>query len=93
MKIYIFDNVDNCSDNYHSDGGIAILANTRTEAEEKYINLAKKLVEKDDYTEDLSGKLVFEADILNEKCYDVDNAYRYDKWNDNMYVFPDAGCC
>lgn len=81
-KLYIWLRVDECSDNYHSEGGVIAIANSEKEAREKanrYIvehswdkNRIKGIREdeKPDYALDVITDPVFEA-----------------------ITFPDAGCC
>ena len=34
MKVFIWENVEKCSDNYHSDGGVVVIAETEERARE-----------------------------------------------------------
>ena len=40
MKIYVFERIDKCSDNYHEEGGLVVIA--------KDVEHAKKLLKSDD---------------------------------------------
>mgnify|MGYP001157835008 CR=1 FL=1 len=45
MKIFIFENVSELTDRYHSDGGLAVIAKDRKHAEKMTVNVHIEITE------------------------------------------------
>ena len=86
MKMYLWRYIINCTDNYHSGGGVLVFANSLESAKAKFKKYANKVFSdswtKNDYciADDESPDLVLT--ITGAKLPEPD-----------VYIFQDAGCC
>jgi hypothetical protein len=83
-KIFIFEYVRELTGNFHSGGGLVVIA----ENLERAIQMAKSTkkqhsyVEKDDFIE------LDDEEIKNVSMYDLQGEVE-----EKLMIFPDAGCC
>ncbi len=76
--IFIFEDVDEVSDNYHKEGGVIFVASNREEVED----MAK-----------LNGNILLTSEDWKEvKIFTICNCNDSEKKSE-VFVFPDAGCC
>jgi flagellar hook assembly protein FlgD len=92
MKMYIFENLNNVSNNYHPQGGLMVIAKDLDDLKEivKEYNKDKKK-EKDNRkgSENKEIIIIEDEDFKEMLAYELkdDNAER------KIIIFPDAGCC
>ncbi len=77
MKVFVWERVGECSDNYHSEGGVVVFAATEERAR-KLANTRKGCNILPDEKPD-EVRWVLDGD-------DVDGV-------EAVYIMPDAGCC
>ena len=69
-KVFIWNNIDNLTDRYHSEGGLVVIADNLQDA----------------------GILAMEKGVrFNDETPTVYELK--DTVEDEVYIFPDAGCC
>ena len=87
MKVYIFKEVEQLTDNYHEGGGLVVVAKDKEHVKE----LIKWANEYDKWDE----THLKDAEIaLTEKEWEGVIVYpTNDDAKANVFVFPDAGCC
>lgn len=85
MKIYIIQRVENLTDNYHSEGGLAIVANDDEHAKFLFIEYANGVRKDSHYDLDV---VVTDAEWQSAKVYELSQDAE-----PAVFVFPDAGCC
>lgn len=84
MKIFIFENVQELTHNYHSGGGLVVIA----ESEEH----AKKVIQ--DHNENNQSWLVENAQVSDKDWLSViTHELKDGSAEPRVFVFPDAGCC
>lgn len=84
MKLFIFEEVEKLTVNYHPEGALIVIAEDLQAA----INLANHTTLKDDWRKE--GKTI----QLSEK--EVEKVITYELLGDvesGLYVFPNSGCC
>lgn len=79
MKLFIWKRVDNITDNYHPEAGVACIANS----EERARQLIKEYAEE--------ARAQYEGDC--GKCGDVTFMCEVLCDEEKLFIFPDAGCC
>ena len=84
MKLFIWDYVPRCSDRYHSGGGVVVIANSEKEARKKF-NEAPDTGSWDD----TNDQCFIQEDNKPDLAVKVP-AKKYEK---DLFIFPDAGCC
>ena len=86
MKMYLWDYIRHCTDNYHSEGGVVVFANSQDEARIKFKEYATKV-----FSNSWSkAECYIEDDELPELILTITGAEPLDK---DVYIFPNAGCC
>lgn len=84
MNVYIWERISLCSGNYHTEGGVVVIANTEEEARElfaKHPSLYQgNYLEPAEYTYIQEGETPVVYPLLG--------------WHEQkVFIFPDAGCC
>lgn len=88
MKIYVYDNVDVVSMEYHCGGGLVIV--TGREPQQVWSEYVRAQIEETTWggpfgtLEDPADRLPYPASAIYED-YTIDR--------ERIFVFPDAGCC
>ena len=72
MRVYIWEEIEKCTDNYHSEGGVVVFA--------KSLKRARELANA------ISGCKISEG----EK---PDHSRGVSGGKEDVYIFPNAGCC
>ena len=81
MNIYIWKNVDHLTDNYHCDGGCAVIANSLEEAR---LFIPKTCPSKHEKPEENVCTAQTENPDFEAPIFDVVA---------EVFIFPNAGCC
>ena len=88
MNIYIYEYLSPVSVNYHSGGGVAIIAPTHVRAKEILAHYLASLG---------TSYATFDEEEVEEALKDFDkseyDAYPIEAPEERIYVFEDAGCC
>ncbi len=84
MKIFIFQEVKLLTDNFHSNGGLVIVAKDLESA----LNLAKNYDGGYTWQDDKNPIKLNEEEIKNVISYDLVGEHE-----EKLFIFPDAGCC
>lgn len=85
MKIFIFEYVNELTDRYHGEGGLAVVAKDRVHAQ--------RLIDNNYDNEAFDGYTRMRIHLTEEEWEKV---IVYDLKKDEeprIFVFPDAGCC
>lgn len=85
MRVYIIQRVENLTDRYHGEGGLAIVANDDEHAKvlfEEYANGVRK-----DGWYDFTP-VVTDTEWQSAKVYELAQDAEPE-----VFIFPDAGCC
>lgn len=82
MKIFILENVEELTSNYHTNGAMAIIAQD--------IERAKILSRTNGYKSYFDGTCVTE---VSEDEWSKALVYECDATEEKVFIFPDAGCC
>lgn len=88
MNIYIFEEVSKLTTNYHSDGGLVIVA----ESLERAVALFNEGVEaeqKERFSRSENPPALTMEEIEKVKLYPL----KYNSQKEEVFIFPDAGCC
>ena len=72
MKVFVWHRVNQCSDNYHPDGGVVVFADSEERARELANAINGCSIKSDEFPDDV-------RDVVNGV--------------EQVYIFPDAGCC
>ena len=82
MQIYIIQRVGHLTTSYHSEGGLAIVANDYDHARELFAKYALSKIKWD------NGIQITDAEWQTAKVYELAQDAE-----PALFVFPDAGCC
>lgn len=77
MKVFIWQRIQELTDNYHSDGGLVVVAANLQRAVELAEAEGVKFSKEEDYDE-----------LTPTNVYNTD-----DSTEEKVFIFPDAGCC
>lgn len=83
MKIWIIECVENLTDNWHPEGGIAVIAES--------LDAAKKLILAETET-DFQGN-VFTPKVTDEEWAESVEMELAGNIEERVFIFPNAGCC
>ena len=86
MKIFIWKYINNLTDNYHSGGGLVVIAETEAKARKKAI----KAMRKDCYSQRTAEECTIFPD---EKPNLILSIKGLPEGSREVFIFPDAGCC
>lgn len=95
MNLYLFENVYNVSPNYHSDGGVVIVAENKEHVEELVAEYNAEYIATFDRGDVL---ILTEEDWKEVVIYPLQNIITVlndtvNKIEPKIYIFPNAGCC
>lgn len=79
MNAYIWQNATDITDNYHSGGGVLVIAPDLERAREVFLRDAAR-----------RGFVPSESNVLTTV---PDIFYRIEAPDERLFLFPDAGCC
>lgn len=84
MNLYIWDRVENATNSYHSEGGIAVIAESLDRARELIAeNTKQREWDEDESRPSICEALKTEPNLIREGC----------SGPEHISIFPDAGCC
>lgn len=78
MKAFIFKDLSQVSSNYHTEGGLVVIAKDET-----HVN---KLISQEKYDIEIT-----EQEWEDVQVFDLDCTHK--TYDAQVFVFPDAGCC
>ena len=81
MKLFIFQDVDNMTSRYHTEGSVLVVA-------EKLMSAVEQFNKSLDKYEIESGVKLTEQDISKVITYELAGEYK-----EEVYKFENAGCC
>jgi len=81
MKMYLWERLDQVSENYHCEGGLVVIAKDKKEV--------KKLIKAKNEAEEWGPDI----EIKDEEWKDVKIFEMNENNNPEIFYFPDAGCC
>ena len=86
MKIFIWKLLDKVSENYHSGGGLIVIAKDFDRAKEliaekNYISIMEEEIDREEGTKSLK-------EVLPDLTLSI-----MDDAKEDVIIFPDAGCC
>lgn len=79
MRMFVWENVDNVTTNWHNGGGLMVIA--------RDINHARELIEAE--LPKACEALTKDPDMV----YHVEDALSLDELEAKVVLFPDSGCC
>lgn len=77
MKVFIWTSIEKLTDNYHSEGGLVVVAKDLERAYELARNEGVEFTT-NEYSDELTPDVVYNTD---------------DSAEEKVFIFPDAGCC
>lgn len=91
MKIFIWNELKEVSDNYHAEGGLLIIAESIKRAEE----IAKYETGKFNFESNNYDKSMKKISLRNKENIIINPDYEFDTSHteEKVIIFPNAGCC
>jgi hypothetical protein len=86
MKIWIFNYIDELTENYHGSGGLVVIAKNES-ARDKLINANKDEFNHCWRDEEAPYPIISKEEMEKVICFECDAT------EEAIFVFPDAGCC
>ncbi|MCP5005232.1 MAG: hypothetical protein GY941_15050 [Planctomycetes bacterium] len=78
MRVFVWQRVKHCSDNYHREGGVVVFASTEPRARELANAIPGCSIEETEKPDDVRSLNFFASDESREET---------------VYIMPDAGIC